>query len=248
MFSAAVTNTVAAAVGQFRPVKHVARYGVAASGGLCMIRPRKSSVCDKNCAIILGCVLSGCVLIAFFIFMWCCLAAKRRREQRRRLKGVACLKGHLSIAEEEVGINEGSATVPASATVERDILPSFLSANAYSPASPLASWSPKSGISYPLKNVSAADSSGSAGAVERELSTRSPIAEDQVLPLSQKQLNPLAPQIEATQSNDAQQEGGKPQATKPNRKPRLRRKNLIRGVSAAACPEDSATSIEDHLV
>ncbi|KAG5469574.1 hypothetical protein LSCM1_02799 [Leishmania martiniquensis] len=248
MFSAAVTDTASASVGPLQHARRVSRYGISASGELCVIRQRKSSACDKTCAIILGCVLGGCAVVLFFIVMWCFLAAKRRREQQRRKMGVACHMRHLYTPEEEAVMNENSLTVPAPVTVERGVLPRFLSANAYSPASPFASSNLKSDMSYPHKNVSAADSSGSGGAVVRGLCTHIPIVDGQALSLSERQPNPLAPQVEEPQPNDAPQEARRPPATTLNRRSRLPRKKHIRGVSAVACPEDSASSIEDHLV
>ncbi|AIO01592.1 hypothetical protein LPMP_333020 [Leishmania panamensis] len=277
-----------------------------------MIRPHKRPACDKTCAIVLGCVLSGFALIAF-ILLWRCLAAKRQREKRLRMENDACCKGYLYASHEEVGTNENSAEVPVSTMVEKDILPNPFSANTRSSASPLDSWNPNSHINNPLDGVSAADSSGRGSVVEQVLSSCIPIAEDQVVAFPQEQPTCLAPQVEAPQVeapqveapqveapqveapqveapqveapqveapqveapqveapqveapqveapqveapqveapqlNDVAQEEEDLQAIKSNRRPRMRRRNHLRGVSAAACPEDNVIDILDNLV
>ncbi|XQJ30243.1 hypothetical protein NXY56_006324 [Leishmania guyanensis] len=272
MASIATTSTTAASVGQPHPGKVVPRNRTMTRGALCMIRPHKRPACDKTCAIVLGCVLSGFALIAF-ILLWRCLAAKRQREKRLRMENDACCKGYLYASHEEVGTNENSAEVPVSTMVEKDILPNPFSANTRSSASPLDSWNPNSHINNPLDGVSAADSSGRGSVVEQVLSSCIPIAEDQVVAFPQEQPTCLAPQVEAPQVeapqveapqveapqveapqveapqlNDVAQEEEDLQAIKSNRRPRMRRRNHLRGVSAAACPEDNVIDILDNLV
>ncbi|CAC9534477.1 hypothetical_protein_-_conserved [Leishmania infantum] len=230
MPSVAVTSTAAAAVGPLHSVKAASHSRAAARTEACMIRPQKGSACNKTCAIVLGCLLGACFLIALFVLLWCRLAARRRREQRRSVEEDAYWKKQPYTGEEEAGATKDISEVPTSTMAERDALPSFLSTNPLSAASLC-----------------------SGGTVARVLSSRIQIGEDEVMPLSQSRLNPLAPQAEAPQA-EAPQLGDAPQeeeAMKPKRSTRswrVRGRERSRGVSVAAFEDDSVSSIDDDLV
>lgn len=225
MPSVAVTGTAAAAVGPLHPVKAASHSRAAARNGACMIRPQKSSACNRICAIVLGCLLGALFLIALLVLLWCLLAARRRRGQRRSVEEDADCKKQPYTGEEEVGATENISEVPTSTMAGKDALPSFLSAN-------------------PLSSASL----GSGGAVARVLSSRIQIGEDEVMPLSQSRLGPLVPQADAPQLGDARQEDETMRPKRSARSWRVRGRDRGRGVSVAAFEDDSVSSIDDDLV
>ncbi|CAJ1992292.1 hypothetical protein conserved [Leishmania donovani] len=225
MPSVAVTSTAAAAVGPLHSVKAASHSRAAARTEACMIRPQKGSACNKTCAIVLGCLLGACFLIALFVLLWCRLAARRRREQRRSVEEDAYWKKQPYTGEEEAGATKNISEVPTSTMAERDALPSFLSTNPLSAASLY-----------------------SRGTVAHVLSSRIQIGEDEVMPLSQSRRNPLAPQAEAPQLGDAPQEEEAMKPKRSTRSWRVRGRERSRGVSMAAFEDDSVSSIDDDLV
>ncbi|KAK7199088.1 hypothetical protein NESM_000877800 [Novymonas esmeraldas] len=256
--SSAAASTVAFMPRHDSAISYITR--ATAGGGLCMVRPKSKSKCNTVCIIVLACVLGGCALIALLVLLWCCLVGRRRRERRLKAEEVqerdSTNDGVLYAGEEESSTHKHSAMVPPSAIVEKDVSHSDFSMNPLAPTAPSNASSPHSAVKKQDESPESSFATETSSIctemhVPRTRSTRIPIDEDHVTPLSKAQLPPTPPKPdqEATPlpvqgTTDASQQ---PPSSKARRRTRARGKKGISGVDAAVCPEDSFGSLQDYM-
>ncbi|KAK7199089.1 hypothetical protein NESM_000877900 [Novymonas esmeraldas] len=207
-------------------------YHVTATGGYCRSREPAKATCGTTCAIIIGCVVGGCALIALAVVLWCCLASKRKMEKK---EGDAPQElGCSSAADEQhKAAATGAVERHSESAVHWDqsmsTFPSSLNplAPEAAPAAFMADGLPSS--THGGASVDAED--------KAVVTRRVPTAEDDVTRF--RRLSSISSATAATSTSTA---------TSRRCTVRSKAKTRRNTVDAAMCPSDSHDSMEDLMV
>ncbi|KAK7199090.1 hypothetical protein NESM_000878000 [Novymonas esmeraldas] len=221
------------------------RYSYNTDGTACKMRQRNNSKCGRTCAIVLGCVLGACALVAIVVVVWCCLAARRRRDKQSRFEASTAMTAVEEVEYASAHFEVGKEVVLGTCEDERV---KKLNAEDLSVPRPVAATAPSNSYAatddaapHCHSTVSHSRNPLDSVCMKQEDSTehcyspRAPIAEDVVSVMtSQCTGSSVAPSTTVKRMQSS-------------RHSRVRSRNRLMASQVAACPSDSVSSIEDNV-